>query len=214
MTRRSRCHCFLDTYALTRTRLWHGICDAVRSCLNQHKPTLVVAHFPVTFENTVGALEAAGMPYEISPPQVTWDWLTEWMQRHPAHVVVTLAGALIDAGKRNARTAAQGPLAVIVVERFPHPTADQALIDFFQEGAATCQMGYYLALDDPIFRGAGHDLLVEVMQQMGLDAHALVTSRLLSNRLKRILAQRAKRHTVWQPAQSAEDWLNVNGIDC
>ena len=203
----SRCECFLDTFALSRARLWEGICDAVRACVAQGEHTLVIAHFPATFGKAEQVLATAGLPFAISPPRVTWDWLSDWILRSPPQIILTLAGALSSEIPARSDPAIQQRLAVIVAERFPHPVPDRLLVEFFKRGAVPSQLGYYVALDDPTFASAGHDLLVEVMQQLGLDHQSLVSSQLLSRRLQRVLSQRARHLSSWQPADSAEAWL-------
>lgn len=200
---------FLDTFALTRARLWRGIGEACRACLTSSELTVAVAHFPSTFEGLTQSLDEHRIPFQISASRLSLDELAAWSQRCRGQVLVTLAAALPDPPIPTKRLAAP-PVSVIVAERFPHPHPDQRLDHLFRKYPGPVRLGRYLATDDAVFRDAIPATLLTVIRQFGLDDHTLITSRVLSRRLEHVLAQRARHLAKWVDADSPEEWLALN----
>ena len=67
-----------------------------------------------------------------------------------------------------------------------------------------------MALDDFVVATAINETTVELMKQMGLEERELISSNLVSKRVTRQLKRLQAQIHGDQPADSAEEWIELN----
>lgn len=210
---------FADSYALTAAARDRGLIEAVRYRQTTDQGILVLAHFPQTFERLQTLFEEQDISYEVGPLRLTPEFLLE---QHPATrpaarpVVLTLVPTLDDAAlDRPLPVRKRFKLSMMVVERHPRLAEERRVEMFARICPCPVRLGYLLSFEDPVIRHCIPPNTVQILQQFGLRDQQLVTSRMVSNLvdrvLKRIAVAEAPRSSEGSAAQpqllSAEDWL-------
>ncbi len=119
------------------------------------------------------------------------------------HVSVELAAGLVEAPERDAG------LLVVVAERHPLREHDERVVRWADASAGA--IVFHVSLDDePLARFAA-ERVQGLLARLGGSPDEALESRFLSRAIENAQAKVAKAATGDQPADSAEDWLRVNG---
>ncbi len=215
---------FDDSFALTRNELWRSIGDAIGSEIEEGRFVLLIVHFTETFSALEVELENLAIDYGVVPQKIDQRWLAGLKDERYGRVFLTLSRSLplvnsadIAARKKIRRASVQPEavpveLSCIVCERHPLPEYDTAIERFARWAVQPVRMGHFLALDDPVIRRSIGETTVEVMEQLGLGKHeSLVTSHVISRRVRKVLARKAIGIVDEAPADSAVEWYELNG---
>ena len=211
---------FEDHYALTRDSLFGALKKPINDCVEQHDLVLLVAHFPECFTQIESQLEAWDLDFEVVVNRIDQDWVSTVNKgQQYNHVFLTLAGMLVyndDPEARKKARAIQGervqPVSMMVLERHPQIGRDSRVAAFAKSIANPVRLGYFLSLEDSVVTKLINPQLVQLMQQMGLTDQELVTSNMLTRRLKRVLSRQVFTG-VEAPAESASEWYELNAPD-
>ena len=211
---------FEDHYALTRESLLAALQKPVNDCVDRHDLVLLVAHFPDCFTQIENQLEAWGLNFEVVVDRVDQDWVTTaGFDQQYNHVFLTLSGMLDSHDESAAKKTARGmqnesvrPVSMMVLERHPQIDRDHQVAAFAKSIINPVRLGYFLSLEDSVVTKLINPQLVQLMQQMGLTDQELVTSNMLTRRLKKVLS----RQTITgneSTAESASEWFELNAPD-
>jgi hypothetical protein len=212
---------YADNYALTLAARDQGLITAIRYRQSMDRAVLVLAHFAQTFEHLQSLLEDQEIDYQIGPLRLTPEFLLEQLPAMPADkatVLLALAPTLdLTALDRPLPVQRKFKLSMMILERHPRWEEDRRIETFARVCPCPVRMGYLLSLEDPVIRHCIHPTTVQVLQQLGMRDQELITSRLVSRRLDKVL-----RRIAWPAAdesllkrgnssalQSAEEWLNL-----
>ena len=220
----------LDSFALLDSGKWKAIQKAVRDVESTGQATLLVTHFPSTFEWVQSNLEHAGLSYSIAPQRLDRDAIGSLIpsgkaphsadtpvaensvDAHSLHLLLAAQLEFAEGETRSSplpREAADQLLSVIVCERHPVAHQDRQLQMFFESLPWKTQLGYFLSLEEPLIRAAIGENAVVVMQQLGLNEHELITSQILTRRIDRFTKKFDERQDLLD-ADSPGDWLDAN----
>ncbi len=120
------------------------------------------------------------------------------------HVSVELAAGLVEAPERNA------DLLVVVAERHPLREHDERVVRWADASAGA--VVFHVSLEDePLVRFVD-ERVKGLLARLGGSPDEALESRLLSRAVENAQAKVAKGATGDRPADSAEDWLRVNGV--
>ena len=188
----------------------------VRHLVADHRPVLVIAHFPDTFLQLAQALDACSIDYRVldRPGNGRHSGFPRFDQE--IDCCITLAGLLI--GDREATPAGfslepdelPARLAAIVIERHPMPGRDRELERALRRAPVSVELGYLLSFDDPLLNRALGDGYRQLMEQLGLQSGHIVSSHMSARALRRSLGRLARRISRERPADSIGDWLEKN----
>jgi hypothetical protein len=203
---------------------------ASRSQLNQHlirwlpdpartKFTLVLAHYPTTFEQLQSALELAQVPYQIHlgsirPAEISQFCETQIdhqpsssvaaIQKHraaPAPVYLALTGQLLCPSNnvsnpdrrrfssiepRRTTDLANFKVGVMVAERHASRADDDRVRNFCRLMEPRCELGYFIALDDPLLAGKVDQAMQQLLEHYGMKPDEPLQSMLLERLVRRI----------------------------
>lgn len=203
---------------------------ASRSQLNQHlirwlpdpahtPLTLMLAHYPTTFEQLQSAMELAQVPYQIHPGSIGpadichfCDSQVEHQQQPtnlvivkknrvaPAPVYLALTGQLLcpsseaspdrrrfpGIGPRRTTDPANFKVGVMVVERHASRAEDDRIRNFCKLMEPRCELGYFIALDDPLLAGKVDPAMQQLLEQYGMNPDEPLQSMLLERLVRRI----------------------------
>lgn len=213
---------FEDHYALTRESLFAALKKPIRDCVDRHDLVLLVAHFPDCFTQMEGQLETWDLEFEVVVNRIDQNWLDtvnsdrQYNDRQCNHVFLTLSGMLDGdvAPQKTGRGLDQSvqPVSMMVLERHPQIARDNRIAALAKSITNPVRLGYFLSLKDPVVAKLINPQLVQLMQQMGLTDQELVTSNMLTRRLKRVLS-RLEVAGNELPAESASEWFELNAPD-
>ena len=215
-----------DSFAATRVTLYERMMEVIKSLLRQHEQTqkrlqnqsqlpidsaiFIAAHFPEEFFRLQEELDNHGLEYEIITRPLDSQWFLDHSVGDTNILYLALAEFLTETtfGENEVFGSA---LDLIVIDRHPEPFRDALLEQFARDFPAITRMGYFLALDDRVLRSVVNETTLLVLQQMGIDDQGLISSGIISKRIKKVLAREQKQRTEeGTPADSAEDWFELN----
>jgi hypothetical protein len=181
-----------DRIWLTKQAKFAGIQRDIAQALadpNGPDAVFVVAHFQDCFDELRSLVTAAGFD--------------------EGRVLVMLSESL---ESRTAGTASghSHSLLIVVGERHPLPSQDDALQEFARGLSCPCRLVQHASLDDPLFKLFAGEWVEKVLRQLGMREDEPIESQMVTRRI-RVAQQRIEdRATANHPAQSAEEWLERN----
>lgn len=204
-------HRFDDSFALDRPTMFRAIFEAIANQLSQNKVILLVVHFPETFERVQDWLGQSNLDYEIATRAIDVDWIRDCGQFAGNRVTLAISDLIQDEfDSIKQQHESKHELSMMVFERHPIPEVDQKLERFAKAIPIPTQLGYFIALDDPIVDSALPENVVDVLKQFGLGEQDLIASSLLTKRLNHSLNKLAKANPSNLPADSPLEWLAIN----
>jgi|GEM_PF-1246938 len=215
-----------DSFAATRVTLYERLMEVVKSLHRQHEQSqdrlqnrsqspidsaiFIAAHFPDEFFRLQEELDKQKIEYEI----ITRPLDSQWFLDHSvgdSHIIYLALAEFLTETTFGENVAFGTALDLIVVDRHPEPFRDALLVQFARDFPAITRMGYFMALDDCVLNSVVNDTTLLVLDQMGIDDRGLISSGIISKRIKKVLAREQKQRTVeGTPADSAEDWFEIN----
>ncbi len=203
---------FSDHFAFSQTALDQTICEAARFQADQGDLVFLLAHFPETFERIQNMLESHEVDYGIATEPIDWAANLVLIRSKLSKISLSLTEsfqhALITTEPQSNR---ELKLSIIVVERHPLISMDESLKAFVRKIPFHVKLGYYLAFDQPVVDYAVEKGLRLLMKQFGMTNHSLVTSELISRRIRRKLKIYQRTHLNCVPADSPQEWYELNG---
>ena len=202
---------FDDAFALNRLALWQSLRSAVQSADHTDKSIWLVVHFTDTFGTLQDQLDLWQMDYMIVTQPVEANQLDNSGLLNTSQIKLILAELIPEAEIENViESDTNQTIAMIVVERHPDFAHDVRLEQFARSLSVNVEFGYFLALDDETIRLVVNDTSIEILKQLGMNEHELITSNMVTRRLNATLPRIAKSFNANKPADSAREWLEIN----
>ena len=209
---------FADHYALNRESLFAALKVPIQECLKRSELVLLLAHFPECFSEMVTQLDTWQSDYEVVAAPVDEEWFAA--NSHTGKVYLSLAEMVkpfqTNVQKQTIRSKSSllktdGPqtVSIFVLERHPLLAKDQILTKTAKRLTSPVRLGYFLSLEDDVLKQLIHEKLLLLLKQMGLTDQELITSSMLTGRLKKVLSRQRVVENE-QPADSAADWYLLN----
>ena len=204
---------FDDAFALNRTGLWESLRQAIQSPLHAEKSIWIVVHFTQTFSQLQTQLESWGIDYEIVTNRIDPVQLKRSGLLSVGQIKVVLADLIPEVEPSYLDFDLSHSIAMIVVERHPQINQDHRIEAFARSLPVRVEFGHYLALDDVVVRMVVNETSLRILTQLGMNEHELITSNMLSRRLAKVLHRVSPDFQTDYPANSAKQWLEINGLD-
>jgi hypothetical protein len=103
-----------------------------------------------------------------------------------------------------------GWLQIVVAERHPLRSHDEAIIEFARTLPCRCRVVRHLSLDDPVVRIFAGDSVKQLLGRLGMSEDEAIESRMVSRRILDAVKKIEQRAAGDLPAGSAEEWLQLN----
>jgi hypothetical protein len=177
---------------LTKPAKFAGIQRDIAAALadpNGPDAVFVVAHFQNCFDELRSLVTAAGFA--------------------DGRVLVTLSDSLESRTTGSLSDQSQN-LLMVVGERHPLPSHDDALQQFARTLSCQCRIVQHASLDDPLFRLFAGEWVEQVLRQLGMNEDEPIESPMVTRRVRTAQKRIEDRATANHPAHSAEEWLERN----
>ncbi len=181
-----------DRIWLTKQAKFAGIQRDIAEALadpNGPDAVFVVAHFQSCFDQLRSLVAAAGCD--------------------EGRVLVTLSESL-ESYTVGAASGQSHSLLIVVGERHPLPSHDDALQQFARAMSCQCRIVHHASLDDALLRLFGGEWIEKVFRQLGTNEDEPIESQIVTHRIRAAQRKIEGRATANDPAQSAEEWLERN----
>lgn len=99
---------------------------------------------------------------------------------------------------------------LIVAERHPLKSADDALIAFTESLPCQCRVAYHLSLDDPLLSRFIGGFVEKMLENLGMNEDEPLESQLISRRIKAAQKKIEQQAFGNSRAFSASEWLELN----
>lgn len=177
-----------DRIWLTQNAKFKGLNGQVHQS-NDSAVILLIAHFEDTLEQL--AAIADGYSGDV-PLQAT---LAESLSTDIAARLQIDESATID---------------LIVAERHPLFSADDAITQFAEEIPCNCRLAYHLSLEDPLLKLFVTEFVQRILDSLGMKEDEPIESRMVSRRVKAAQQKIESTATGNSRATSATEWLELN----
>ena len=202
---------FDDAYALTRETLWNSLESTLKSERYEDQPVWLVVHFFDTFNWLQDRLDGSDIPYEIETSEIDAKRFSYDSSVTQKGVRLVLAKTLLAADATSSSDEnLERSLAMIVLERHPLIEHDLRIESIARSFPVRVEYGHYLALDDSVVRMVVNEATIKILQQLGMSDHELITSAMLTRRLKKVLRRMQSSFESDLAADSAADWIALN----
>ena len=203
-----------DTFALTRSALWGSIAESIKLQQSMGKSVWLVAHFPGTYTDCQAMLESHDIDYFVETEPISESWFREHAAAADPHVRLLIADLLKPLEfEEGDTTGFQNRIALMVAERHPWGPRDERVLDFADSLPTKVEVGYFMALDDELVKRMVPPQMIELMKTMGLQEHDLISSSMVTKRLRKLihrLAESGDREGD-EAAESAAEWFEIRG---
>ena len=199
-----------DSFALSRAALWNSIAESIRLQQSMGKSVWLVAHFLDTFSDCQTMLEQHGIDYFLATAPISSDWFDDHAMDPGNHVHLLLTD-LAQPLRSDPESEVIVPyrIAMMVAERHPCGRKDEQLAEFALSLPAKVEIGYYLAMEDELVKRLIPEHLIELLKTMGLQEHDLISSSMVTKRLRRFLDKRTTMTDIAVDAESAKQWFEL-----
>lgn len=200
-----------DSYARNQNSQLAGLREAIDSQAHSDQVFVLVAHFSDSFTSLQDALESWSIDYEVVTSAIDSNWLAgldSIAGKKP--VYLTLAEMLTVETTRMYQRMSAPLLGVIAIDLHPLPEKDFRLEQYCRSLPCPVELGYFLSFDDVVVRQAISDNAIRILDLFGMRENELVTSLMISRRLKQFLTRRARLYGTDHPAPSAAEWFIAN----
>ena len=201
---------FDDSYALIRESLWNALQRTVNSEQHALKSIWLVTHFTDTFTTLQDRLDSWGREYDVVAAPIDANALERSNLLSPSSFKLVLAEMIPDAFPNMLEVNRDQTIAMIVLERHPHPKYDDRIVEFAKSLPCLVEFGHYLSLDDEVVKTVISETTLTILKQLGMDEHELITTSMVSRRMNVTLGRNAEEYSGDQPADSAKEWLELN----
>ncbi len=204
---------FEDSFAMTRANLWAKLQIAIAQQQNEGRRVWIVTHFAETFVEIQNLLADWQFEYQICDQEITPLSALALTRDPSGSVLLILADLLTLADAVPTNFDDSTAISIIVVERHPLVDNDQKLEKFAKRLSCPVRFGYYLAIDDVVISRAVSETTIQILRQLGMKDHELITSNMITRRLEKVLARERIHFTQNQRADSATEWYRLNQND-
>ena len=177
-----------DRIWLTEEAKFNGLAKQLNES-NDAAVILLIAHF----DDTLESLKAIADSYSGDVPlQAT---LAENLSTEIAARLSINESAKID---------------LIVAERHPLLSADDAIMQFAEEIPCNCRLSYHLSLEDPLLKMFVSEFVQRILDSLGMKEDEAIESSMISRRVKAAQQKIESTATGNSKAASAAEWLELN----
>ena len=208
--RRPRFTRFEDSFAMDRENLWPSLRDSIAKQRRDGFQIWIVTHFADTFSELQDLFDQWDVEYQIGDQLMQPQFAVETSRKLGCGVLLTLAELLTPAESVDREIEGAISLSLIVVEKHPLVENDRRLESFARMISCPVRFGYFMAIDDIVVRRAVNDTTIQILKQLGMKDHELITSIMITRRLETVLSRESAKFTTNHRADSAAQWYKLN----
>jgi hypothetical protein len=201
---------FEDSFAINRDSLWPTLRTSIETQLNDGHAIWIVAHFADTLFQLQTLLDEWEVDYQIADREIHPQAAAETTGSLNSSIVIVLADLLVLSDSIARDFDHSTSLAIIAIERHPLIENDQRIEKFAKSIPCHVRFGYFLTIEDAVIRRAVSETMVQLLVQMGMRDHELITSNMMTRRIETVLKRESNAFSNCQRADSAEDWYRLN----
>ena len=202
---------FDDAFAINRSALGNALLETLQSPQHQSKSRWLVVHFTQTFTKIQELLDSAQVKYSIVSSPIDPANLEKQDLLSPDETKLVLSELIPAAAATMIEFNSKQTIAIMVAERHPQISKDDQLEEFARSLPVCVELGHFISLEDEIIKNSINEKTIQILKQLGVDEADLIASNMLSNRLKKSLRKQSLTYTTDNPADSAYQWLKLNG---
>jgi len=199
-----------DSFARTRAAMFVGLRDAIEERLNLGQNILLVTHFAQSFEQLQDHLERWSMEYQIGPTKISPFHLPDLFGSDKQSVMLSLSNQLVHEDASSDANKSDQTTCVVVVERHPNGKSDPQLESFCREIPGFVEFGYFMSFEDGLISSTINESALRIIDLFGMGENEMITSNMISRRLRSLLARNSKLIVTDNPADSFEEWIRLN----
>jgi hypothetical protein len=124
--------------------------------------------------------------------------------------VLTTSSEALEGATAGAAFSESRRVLIVVGERHPLPSHDEALVEFARRLPCQCRLVQHVSLEDPLVKTIAGPWVQGLLRQLGMKEDEPIESRMVGHRIRTAQAEIAKRATGDAPASSAEAWIEKN----
>lgn len=98
----------------------------------------------------------------------------------------------------------------LIIEHYPTDDVDQALVNQIADAAPKSEITFYSDMEEPLFKQAGAEGMVALMEKLGFDTEQDLNHPMLSRSIQKSQKKITKTAKSRLPAESAEEWFAKN----
>jgi hypothetical protein len=181
-----------DVIWLTRRAKLNGIGQAVSNRLAKPEDPvaiILVAHFPDCLDELRQIVEQLGPSDSITAA------------RADSLKTQTASGMSFDASQT---------IELLVAERHPLPSHDEAVLNFAQALPCKCRIAHHLSLEDPMVRAICGEWVEGLLKKLGMAEDEAIESKMVARQIKTAQQKFGSKFLTDYPADSAQQWLERN----
>lgn len=210
-----RLESFPDTYMLKRETLNQYLLQWLPQ-RDKADVILLLCHFPSTYLQLEGLLQEQSIGYQVVSQTIGPQWLEHVASEsgESRRVILGLSQQLDPArvqesSKYDPFTAEIPQVSVLVAERHFLGVRDGHIASFLRQVRANRRLGFFAALDDPLFRHYVHRALQLLLLEHGMTDDKAIQSQLVARQIRHV--QNRYRRQVPQDdfVSSPEEWLTT-----
>ena len=209
--RTPRFRCYEDSFARDRNGLLAGLRQAIENRQTTDQVLIVVAHFADEFTAVQQAFESWGTAYDIVTRTIDGAWLDALDPVDQGHRLFLCLSAMMSPEHLDGLSLNDSiHFGVLVVERHPLPARDRQVEEFCRALPGAVELGYFLSFDQSVLRRTVDDAFIKILKMFGMGENELITSNMVSRRIKMVLQHNARKYGTDHPADSADEWFERN----
>ena len=198
-----------DSFARTQDSMLEGLRKAILKRADRDENYFIVAHFPERFERLQSKLHAWAIDYEILSKPLRPSGVAHHFQSLNTRIVLCLSSLLVpeeaSASMDETRT-----ICAMATERHPLIDHDHRLEAFCRGIPTRVELGYFLSFEDATVKSLINESTLRILDVFGMGENELITSNMVSRRLRTVLTQDSRKYQSDQAADSAEEWIQLN----
>ena len=125
-------------------------------------------------------------------------------------IIVASADALQNTRTSTISSDETRPLQIIVGERHPLLSHDDAVLEFARSLPCRCRLVHHVSLEDPLMRAFSGEWVEGILKSLGMAEVEAIESKMVARQIKAAQQKLAAQCMTDFPAESAEKWMERN----
>ena len=202
-----------DKIWLTRAAKSAGVAADLQHAVPDQRLLILLAHFPDTLAALKDDLPGLPIPLQFLGERITAKHVLALAAQSSNAIHVGLQRHLIVDESGALPSEEPGLIRIVVAERHPIRPPDDAIEAFARSLGRRCRLHFHLSLDEPLMRMFAGDWVAGMLRRLGMKETDVVESRMVQRRIAAAQKKIGKRVPEPKQADSAEEWMRVNGIN-
>jgi hypothetical protein len=201
-----------DKIWLTREAKNAAIAADLQNAVPDQRVVVLLAHFPDTLALLKDDLPGLPIPLEFLGERISAKQILELAARHSSAIYVGLQRHLVEHDTEAPQSIEPGLIRIVIAERHPIRPPDDSIVAFARSLGCRCQLHFHMSLDEPLMRIFAGDWVAGTLRRLGMKETDVIESSMVQRRVAGAQKHIGKRVLEPKEADSAEEWMSVNGV--